>query len=116
MRVALKYNGYNARRYSKPWICKIVDWPVGGNPKVEWGTYLGDDNGGEVEIEVQIGDIIRSGQKDHRGGNTSAYWYIVGPDADDPIDTDAAGARKHWLNRQQQSISTVDLSGFAIRA
>jgi len=116
MRVSLKYGSYNFRRYSKPWIGKITAWPVGGKPEIKWGSYLGDDNGGEVEIEAQVGDIIRSGQKDHRGNNTSADWYIVSSTGD-LISADATGARKHWLEtKTTQTQSMIDLSGFQIRA
>ena len=101
MRIALKYRSYNARRYSRPWIGKITAWPIGGKAEIKWGSYLGDDAGGEVEIEAQIGDIIRSGQKDGRGGNTSADWYIVDIDGG-LIPTDAAGARKHWAEAKIQ--------------
>lgn len=95
MRVSLKYNSYNARRYSRPWIAKITSWPVGGKPEIEWGRYLGDDSDGEVEIDANPGDIVRSGQKDRRGNNGSADWYIV--DQDGSLDsTDAPEARKHW--------------------
>lgn len=95
MRVSQKFGNYNQRRYSKPWIAKITSWPIGGKPEVQWGGYCGDDGGGEVEIEANAGDIIRTGQKDHRGGNTDASWYIVR--ADGSLDsTDAAGARKAY--------------------
>jgi len=95
MRVSQKFGSYNQRRYSKPWIAKITSWPIGGKPEVQWGAYCGDDNGGEVEIEAMPGDIIRTGQKDHRGGNTDASWYIVQADGS-LYSTDAAGARKAW--------------------
>lgn len=95
MRVSQSFSGYNQRRYGRPWIAKITSWPVGGRPEVSWGRYLGDDGGGEVEIEAQAGDIIRTGQKDGRGGNTSADWYIVETDGR-LSGTDAAGARRAW--------------------
>lgn len=99
MRVSQNFGSYNPRRYGRPWIAKITSWPVGGRPEVEWGRYLGDDDGGEVEIEAMPGDIIRTGQKDHRGGNTDAGWYVVQDDGS--LDsTDAAGARKAWDARQ----------------
>lgn len=93
MRISQHFGSYNARRYGKPWVSKIVAWPVGGKSEVVWGSYLGDDNGGEVEIEANVGDIIRTGQKDGRGGNTSADWYVVEPDGS-LREIDAAEARK----------------------
>lgn len=93
MRVSQKFGSYNQRRYSRPWIAKITSWPIGGKPEVQWGGYCGDDGGGEVEIEAMPGDIIRTGQKDHRGGNTDASWYIVQANGS-LSSTDAADARK----------------------
>lgn len=99
MRISQQWSSYNQRRYGRPWIAKITSWPIGGKPDVEWGRYVGDANGGEVEIEAQPGDIVRAGQKDNRGGNTSADWYIV--QANGSLDgIDAAGARKAWDARQ----------------
>lgn len=111
MKVSQEFNGYNQRRYGRPWIAKITSWPVGGKPEVEWGRYLGDDDGGEVEIEANPGDIIRTGQKDHRGGNTDAGWYVVMPDGSLGA-CDAAEARKAWDVKQADKAiehSPVDL-------
>lgn len=78
MRVSISYGAYNDRRYSRPWIAKITAWPIGGNPVLAWGGYVGDYHGGEVEIEAEPGDIIRSGQKDYRTpSNSDNDWYIV---------------------------------------
>ena len=99
MRVLKKFGSYNQRRYSRPWIAVVTSWPTGGKPEVKWGSYLGDDDGGETEIEAQVGDVVRWGQKDGRGGNTEAYWGIVQDDGS-ILDCEAAGARKHWASRQ----------------
>lgn len=115
MRVSQKFGSYNQRRYSKPWIAKITSWPIGGKPEVQWGGYCGDDNGGEVEIEANVGDIIRTGQKDHRGGNTDASWYIVQADGS-LSSTDAADARKAYDARQADKAvenPPMDLSGIS---
>lgn len=78
VRVSREFGGYNDRRYGKPWIGKIVSWPVGGQPQIEWGTYLGTSEGGEVEIMARVGDIVRSGQKDFRNYRKSeADWFVV---------------------------------------
>jgi len=95
MRITQSFGSYNGRRYGRPWISKIISWPIGGKAEVEWGSYLGNDNGGEVEIEANPGDIIRTGQKDGRGNGTSADWYIVSADGS-LIPTTAAAAKKHW--------------------
>lgn len=78
MRVAVDFGGYNERRYSKPWIARITAWPVGGKPEMEFGGYLGNASGGEVEIMARPGDIIRYGQKDFRNPKyTTAYFALV---------------------------------------
>ena len=77
VRVGVEFDGYNARRYGRPWIAKVVEWPVGGKPALEWGAYIGSSSGGEVEILAKPGDIIRYGQKDNRGNGTTARWAIV---------------------------------------
>ena len=77
-RVSVGYDAYNSRRYSKPWIARIIAWPVGGVPTMESGSYVGDKKGGEVEIMAGPGDIIRDGQRDGRGGNnTVSDWSVV---------------------------------------
>ena len=67
MRTSIEIGSYNSRRYSRPWIGRITAWPVGARPELAWGGYAEDDNGGELEIEAQAGDIIRWGQRDGRG-------------------------------------------------
>lgn len=81
MTIRIPFADYNHRRFSRPWIAKVTAWPVGGRATLQWGTFLGDHHGGEVEIEAEPGEVIRYGQKDHRAGNrTSAEWAIVGSD------------------------------------
>jgi hypothetical protein len=81
MIIRVQFMNYNPRRYSKPWIARVTGWPVGGRPVLEWGGYLGNHHGGEVEIEVEAGDIVRWGQKDGRSGTgTRANWGIAQPD------------------------------------
>lgn len=96
MEIIVKYGPYNQRRFSKPWIGKVVDWPAGKMPVLEFGIYLGNDRGGEVNIIANAGDIVRHGQKDYRGKHTEKDWYIVQPDGN-LENTDAAGARKQWI-------------------
>lgn len=110
MRVTQTWSGYNPRRYSRPWISKVTAWPIGGKPEVAWGTYNGTDAGGEVEIEAEPGDIIRTGQKDGRGGNTVADWYVVQPDGT-LTGVTAAEAKDAWLKRTAATpLPTPDLS------
>jgi hypothetical protein len=76
-RVSMDRGSYNARRYSRPWIARVSAWPIGGKAELEWGSYIGTDGGGSVEIMAAPGDIVRIGQKDLRGNRTEADWYLV---------------------------------------
>lgn len=71
------FDGYNARRYSRPWIAKIVSWTAGKQPELEFGAFYGNDrDGGTVEIAAKEGDIIRWGQRDNRGNGTINKWGV----------------------------------------
>jgi len=80
VRYTARFPSYNARRYSRPWIARVGAWPVGGKPEMAFGSYLGDDAGGEVEVLALPGDIIRYGQKDSRGNKGESEWAIALPD------------------------------------
>ena len=101
MDIRIEYNSYNQRRYSRPWISKVTNWPAGQRPTIEWGQYEGDDNGGEVVMIAQPGDIIRHGQKDNRGNNSSRDWYIVSGSGELAPTTEAE-AHKSYNNRKQE--------------
>ena len=92
-RYAVKWAGYNARRYGRPWIAKVTNWPVGGKPTLDFGGYCGNDDGGETEISAKMGDIIRSGQKDNRGNGTTNEWYLAGANGELEL-IDAAKGRE----------------------
>lgn len=78
MRVAKEFDPYNFRRYGKPWIAKVVNWPVGGSPKFQFGSFVGTaDNGGFAEIDAEEGDVIAYGQRDYRGRNTTKQYATV---------------------------------------
>jgi hypothetical protein len=102
MTVSITYGPYNARRYSKPWIASIKDWPVGKSPVLDFGFYNGDDNGGFVEIEAAAGDVIKAGQKDNRNyNNTKNDFYLVGEDGSVSKIT-ANEARQAWSEAKNQ--------------
>jgi hypothetical protein len=103
--ITIKYGSYNDRRYSKPWIGRVIEWEVGKKPEIEWGRFCGSANhGGICEIEAYPKDIIRTGQKDfRRNWKSDNDWLIV--DDNGKIMTDDEGnyvyyteskARKHW--------------------
>ena len=76
---SVEFGGYNARRYSKPWIAKVTAWDAGKQPVIEFGNYVGDD-GGTAEISARAGDVVRYGQKDYRGRGTTKQYGIVQAD------------------------------------
>lgn len=81
VRITISTASYNDRRYTKPWIARITSWGVGGRPDMEFGGFLGrPGTAGELEIMARAGDVIRRGQKDLRGGNTVADWFVVQTD------------------------------------
>lgn len=114
MRVVVEYGAYNGRRYGRPWIGKITNWPVGGKPEMEWGRYIGTDAGGETEIEARAGDIVRTGQKDYRGNNTTAKWATVKGDGSLEY-IDATEARRLWDARQAAPapVTVIDWSSIS---
>lgn len=89
--VTVTFQSYNARRYGKPWVAKITDWPVGKHPTLEFGATTDL----VAEIEAEPGAIVRWGQRDYRGKNTEAEWGIVRAGG---VIEDATAARclKHW--------------------
>jgi hypothetical protein len=93
---------YNARRYSKPWIARICAWPIGQRPTLEFGSYIGNDNGGTVEISAEPGDVIRIGQRDYRGNGSMDVWTIANPDGTQS-DTTASEARAHYRRNVAQT-------------
>ena len=80
-RVAISFDSYNFRRYSRPWIARVIAWPVGKQPQLLFGTYVGDEEGGEVEIIAYPGNIIRYGHRDGRRPDKSLNeWGVVEDD------------------------------------
>ena len=78
MEIRIETAIYNNRRFGKPWIAKVNF----DNPKGDfvWGEWVGDHfNGGEgvLVIDALPGDIIATGQKDHRQPRNSAPKFSV---------------------------------------
>lgn len=102
MRIAIKTGAYNPRRYGRPWIAQVSAWPVGDRPELSFGRFIGEHgSAGEIEIEAQPGDILRSGQKDNRSrrpGGSESDWQIVNADGS-LTDISAPEAREAWDER-----------------
>jgi hypothetical protein len=110
MRITREFKKYNERRYTQPWIAKITAWPVGKNPTLDFGGFIGNpEEGGEVEINANVGDIVRWGQKDSRGNNTVSLYGIVQSDGT-VKELSATEARKAWAERSCNANPSIDLS------
>jgi hypothetical protein len=97
MTITITTESYNDRRYGKPWIA-LVDFAAKSTGEFKWGEFLGDSRGGELTIECSDGDIVASGQKDHRKPQYSKpdfYMAIDGHYYRKDITT-AADARRWW--------------------
>ena len=81
MLIKIETGSYNARRYTKPWIAKITF--AGSKPEYHFGDFCGDDNGGELSLEIEPGYVFARGQKDHRKPQNSApEFFIASEDGD----------------------------------
>ena len=77
MKIEIKTESYNKRRYGKPWVAK-VSFNEDGELKYEFHTWIGDPGSeGILVIDANEGDIIANGQRDHRGSNSSNFKYLV---------------------------------------
>ncbi|SAI73107.1 Uncharacterised protein [Bordetella ansorpii] len=80
VRVIVAFERFNPRRYGQPWIARVIRWPLGKRCELSFGIFLGSASGGDGEILARPGDIIRWGQRDHRGRHTWARWGIAQQD------------------------------------
>lgn len=92
MRTTFEVGSYNTRRYGKPWIAKVTKWDVGKHPEIEFGVSV---DAHQAEIDAEPGQIIRYGQKDHRGNGTMNNWAILLQDGEF-FYSDARKCREHW--------------------
>jgi len=92
MRVTIEFSPYNTRRWGRPWIAKVTDWPIGKPPVLEFGGLVGLT----TEIDAAPGQIVRYGQKDGRGRGTQSDWGIVQADGS-MIHSTPERCREHWL-------------------
>jgi hypothetical protein len=101
-RVFVTFPSYNPRRYSKPWIAKVTDWPIGKNPTLAFGATINLT----AEVDAAPGDVVRWGQKDGRGRGTEANWGVVLSDLS--IDERSSSlCREHWLARIDAEVETA---------
>lgn len=102
MKVTRKFEDYNERQCSSPWIAKILSWPVGEKPKLKFGAYLGSHRrgrGGDVEIDAEPGNIIKWGQKHlFKDRRTISRWGVVQADGS-LLSIAGSEARELWDER-----------------
>lgn len=97
MRVAIERPTYNERRYDRPWIGVVTSWPVGKNPEMRWGVFVGQaGSAGVLEIQAERHDIVRWGQKDKRSRNSESRWGVVLDSGEIRELKNAAEARSLW--------------------
>lgn len=93
MKYTEETNSYNERRYGKPWIAKL-DFSAPGKPTYTFGSWLGvPGSSGELSIEVEAGDVIATGQKDHRKSVSPQELGVVQPDGTALVYQTLVGAR-----------------------
>ena len=104
-RVTCEFSPYNTRRYGKPWIAKVTEWQTGKRPELDWGQLVGLT----AEIDASPGDVIRWGQKDHRGRNSEALWGIVQSDLS-VVQCTPEHARQHWIDGRPVPVVEAEAS------
>src|SRR5690625_3416183 len=106
MKVEFEYKGYNYRRYSRPWGATIKLNGTKLDYDFSAGNYLGDNTGGAVVIECNVGDVVATGQRDGRGGNTKHDIYIV-KEGGELEKTDRKGAYDHLSNKDKKNTNPL---------
>ncbi len=88
--VTKSWGSYNARRYGRPWAARITAF--NGAPTLEFiaGAYNGNDDGGEIVVTGEIGEVVKIGQKDYRGNNTDNDFYVI-------ANSDGAGPKLKYI-------------------
>lgn len=84
MKIICKYESFNKRRYSNPWVA-IVDRKTGKPDFTQRvGGYTGRYGQGEAGelyvVDPQERAVYMYGQKDYRGNNTERHYvqYVLG--------------------------------------
>ena len=80
MQIKLETPGFNARRYSKPWIGLVRNGKIDFCGKWVGEINRGNGSAGVLIIDVEVGDIVAKGIKDNRGNGTEKVYYKVEAD------------------------------------
>lgn len=113
MRLEIETSSYNNRRYGKPWIARVEF--ATGKGEFSWGEWVGrPGESGKLLLGVEPGDVIATGQKDHRNSrNGAAEYYIVQPDGTLGSEVTKAAAYDYFQHRQQQDVKPHPLAAFS---
>jgi len=69
---------YNPQKFAKPFIAVVTIWPIGTDPVLMYGSFVGNGKeGGTLSIHVKPGDIIRWGQVGRYDRRTTSFWGFV---------------------------------------
>lgn len=94
----IDWEAYDSSKWKKPWVGKILEWRTDCLPSLEWGMYIGNDNGGILEVDCEEGDILRYGQKSVDEEEKNYYWAMAdGLGGITPLPNGGAAWRK-WKN------------------
>lgn len=101
--VSKTWDSFNARRYGFPWAAKITAFNGAATLEFIKGAYNGNDNGGEIVITGEVGEIVKIGQKDHRGNGTANDFYQITEDGKLERVASPVEARQAWTEWKEQS-------------
>ena len=107
----LPFPAYDADRFSRPWIGRVVAWPITERPRLEWGHCIEECPGAasRLTIEGAPGDIVRWGIKDYVFGERNQWWGLCL--ADGSIERiDAAEAFELYSSRRRRAAECVVVS------
>lgn len=111
--VSKNYTSYNGRRYGKPWCARIKSFNGSATLEFEKYSYNGNDNGGEIVITAEIGEVIKIGQKDNRSNKSDNDFYQI-TEAGLEYIADATEARKLWLQWQAEKNKETTATEYSI--
>lgn len=109
MLIRYQTSKYNDKVLNKPWIARILTWPIGEVHTVAWGNYTGPMEVGYLEIDAEPGDIVRIGQTTIKTNKVKAFYGIVECDGT-VTKLSYVEAKRTFLSRFDVARATTDLT------